>query len=172
VPFVVFSGSCGEREIQELFDAGALDYWSWPLATAEIRVKTGFHLSKPKVILRGLETEKFFGYRLCGESLCLFDGQKLVCKFTGKEFQILSLFFHCGNQVISRQLICDTIWRDTEVSSKSIDVHLFKIRKKLVQTNLSIDFVRPSGYRLADLKRESREFVTNNFTATQNQTGL
>lgn len=57
---------------------------------------------------------------------------------TFKEFKILGLFMSDPGRPVSRQLLISTLWADVKVGPKTLDVHLFNLRRK----------IRPKGYDL------------------------
>lgn len=63
------------------------------------------------------------------------DGQD-VQNLTFREHQILTVFLNSPSRLISRDEMIDTVWNKTMVSRKTLDVHVFNLRRKL----------RPIGY--------------------------
>jgi DNA-binding response OmpR family regulator len=74
------------------------------------------------------------------------DGRELV--LTPKEFDLLALLARDPGAVVSRQEILEEVWRTTWYGhSKTIDVHVAALRKKLGDPSL-IEAVRGVGLRL------------------------
>jgi two-component system, OmpR family, response regulator RegX3 len=74
------------------------------------------------------------------------DGDELA--LTAKEFDLLSLFVRDAGAVVSRERILQEIWQTTWYgSSKTIDVHVGALRKKLGDPAW-IETVRGVGFRL------------------------
>lgn len=65
-----------------------------------------------------------------------------------KEAQILKLLIENKNLCVSRQKIKEKIWAKTSVSSRTIDSHISRLRKRLVSASISIDSVYGNGYML------------------------
>lgn len=57
---------------------------------------------------------------------------------TFKEFKILGLFINTPEHSLSRQNLISSLWTDVKVGPKTLDVHLFNLRRK----------IRPKGYDL------------------------
>ena len=74
------------------------------------------------------------------------DGRKLT--LTAKEFELLWLFMRDAGAVVSRERILDEVWQTSWYgSSKTIDVHVAALRKKLGDPGW-IETVRGVGFRL------------------------
>ena len=75
------------------------------------------------------------------------DDQPVLLK--PMEFRILLLLVQHPGQVLSRQQIVQTIHGDSaNVTTRSIDVHITALRRKLGRFGPAIETVRGSGYRL------------------------
>jgi DNA-binding response OmpR family regulator len=61
---------------------------------------------------------------------------------------MMSLFQASGESEVSRTTILEKIWGNVTVSAKTLDVHLFNLRKKIAEVGLEIVFVQPSSYQL------------------------
>ena len=67
---------------------------------------------------------------------------------TAKEFDLLLLFMRDPGAVVSRERILQEVWQTTWYgSSKTIDVHVAALRKKLGDSGW-IETVRGVGFRL------------------------
>lgn len=73
--------------------------------------------------------------------------------FTSKEFQIVMAFSRREPPVITRHDLIDEVWGGVKVGQKTLDVHLFNIRKKIAAIQLEIRFEAPNSYRLCSLKQ-------------------
>lgn len=75
--------------------------------------------------------------------------------FTSKEFQIVMAFARLEPSLISRTELIQEVWGGVRVGQKTLDVHLFNIRKKIAPIQLEIRFEAPHSYRMCALKRSS-----------------
>ena len=74
------------------------------------------------------------------------DGREL--SLTGKEFDLLALLVAEAGSVVDRRTIMSEVWDTTWLgSTKTIDVHVAALRKKLGDAGL-IETVRGVGLRL------------------------
>ena len=77
------------------------------------------------------------------------DNQFVHIDLTGIEFKILCLFSKNINKVVSRNQILDEIWgKDIFVSSRVVDSHISKLKRKLSMAGRLISSVRGVGYKL------------------------
>ncbi len=65
------------------------------------------------------------------------DGQN-VENLTGKQIQLLSLFVKSPSRSVTRDQIMNRVWGKTVVHPKTIDVHLYNLRRKLQTYGLII----------------------------------
>jgi len=81
-------------------------------------------------------------------------GQGQALNLSRTEFELLQVFIARPGQVFPRGLLLDKIWGpNVVVSTRTVDVHIKSLRKKLVATGLpaeTIETVRGVGYRLAE----------------------
>jgi DNA-binding response OmpR family regulator len=71
-------------------------------------------------------------------------------RLTSKEFDLLRYFLAARGRVVSREELLEKVWSyggAAEVDSRTLDVHILSLRKKLGQEHLRIVTVRGVGYR-------------------------
>jgi hypothetical protein len=89
-----------------------------------------------------------------GNCVFYFDERKFVCneaeiKLTGKESELLQMFYQHPNRILSRDELLKEVWESKGVIvSRSLDTYISLLRKKLNQSNLQISNVHGAGYRL------------------------
>ncbi len=74
----------------------------------------------------------------------------------GQEYRLLEYLLRHKDRVISRNTLLDEVWSyDTETSSRTVDVHIAKIRQKLEETDIPrhILTVRGRGYKFVSCSR-------------------
>jgi two-component system, OmpR family, phosphate regulon response regulator PhoB len=77
------------------------------------------------------------------------DGAEMVLR--PLEFRLLALFLGEPGRVFSRDDILTEVWgSDTEVSPRTIDVHVRRLRERLGPYGEAIETVHGFGYRLAE----------------------
>ena len=70
---------------------------------------------------------------------------------TYKEYSLLRLLLENTNLVVTRETILQVVWgTDISVESRTVDMHIRTLRKKLGSAGSYILTVRKVGYKLAD----------------------
>lgn len=90
---------------------------------------------------------------------CLFDLEGLriysaadtseYLDLTVKESRILNLLIRSETAVVSREYMREIVWPDAVVSSRTIDSHISRLRKRLNDFGMSIDCQYGKGYQLS-----------------------
>lgn len=76
-------------------------------------------------------------------------------RFTTKEFELLRILMEANGRVLRRAFLLEQVWgygRSTDVESRTIDVHVRRVRQKLGPEGANILTVRNVGYRF-DMSR-------------------
>ena len=142
LPILLVASSAGEDDIIAGLAAGASDYIIKPLRRGDIvaRIQTLLRRAYPA---HTSENKIVFGTYIFDTrtTRLVINGNSV--ELTQKEFDLALLFFRNQGRPLSRAYIIDTVWaRGLQVSSRTMDTHVSRIRSKL---NL-----RPEhGYRLA-----------------------
>lgn len=120
VPFMVVSSIDDIDAIRYCFKEGALDYLTKPIKKNELLVKVENILSggTSRVVIN---TDQ--------KNLTL-DGRK-INNLTSKQLQVLSLFLQSPVRTVNRTDILKKVWGSTSVHPKTVDVHLYNLRRKL-----------------------------------------
>jgi len=73
-----------------------------------------------------------------------------LVKLTPREFAILELLIRKSPAVVQRRTIALQAWADEAdaVGSNTIEVHVARLRGKLINADVRIETVRGAGYRL------------------------
>ena len=129
-------------------DSGADDYITKPFGVMEL-------ISRVKSLLRRMEPEGEEMPLLLSE--IVLDTAGRTCKAAGrpveltyKEFELLSLLIRNKGIVLTRDALMEKIWGiDFIGESRTLDVHIKTLRKKLGDAGRHIQTVRNVGY-LAD----------------------
>jgi two-component system phosphate regulon response regulator PhoB len=130
-------------------ETGADDYVIKPYSLVELmaRVRTQLRRTRPSSVGLVLEYDDI---RLDPESHKVFRAEK-VLKLGPTEFRLLSTFMEKPGRVWSREQLLDRVWgRDIYVDTRTVDVHIGRLRKALCQFGGSdpLRTVRGAGYAL------------------------
>ncbi len=124
-------------------DLGADDYISKPFDLLELvaRVNARFRKYKRTNIYEVKDITLNIDSHECKK-----DGN--IISLTVKEFEILEMLFKNRGKVVTRDEILTSIWGNDELETRSIDMHIKSIRKKIEDESL-IETVYGLGYKVS-----------------------
>lgn len=149
VPIIMLSARSEEVDRVRGLETGADDYVVKPYSVVELmaRVRTQLRRTRPASVGERLEFEDIL---LDAESHKVFRSGKSL-KLGPTEFRLLSTFMEKPGRVWSREQLLDRVWgRDIYVDTRTVDVHIGRLRKALRQHGGSdpVRTVRGAGYAL------------------------
>ena len=149
VPIIMLSARSEEVDRVRGLETGADDYGVKPYSLVELmaRVRTQLRRTRPASVGERLEFEDIL---LDAESHKVFRSGKAL-KLGPTEFRLLSTFMEKPGRVWSREQLLDRVWgRDIYVDTRTVDVHIGRLRKALCQHGGSdpVRTVRGAGYAL------------------------
>lgn len=128
IAVIILSAKSQESVITKLLSDGADDYIVKPFSVKVL-------IAKIKALLRRIEKK---------DNILRYDGIELdlntfsanldnkTLDLTTKEFELLSLFLSNPNKIFSREELFTKIWGyDNQVQTRTVDVHISSLRKKL-----------------------------------------
>lgn len=149
IPIIMLSARSEEADKVRGLETGADDYVAKPYAVAELmaRVRTQLRRVRPSTVGQVLTHEDII---LDSETHRVTrDGREL--KLGPTEFRLLSTFIEKPGRVWSREQLLDRVWgRDVYVDTRTVDVHIGRLRKILTKAggNDPVRTVRGAGYAL------------------------
>ena len=147
LPIIMVTARSTEIDMVKGLDQGADDYITKPFGVMEL-------LSRVKALLRRIKPmseETLLQYKNIlldrERRVCTVDGQSL--ELTYKEYELLRLFLSNIGIVLTRDMIMGAVW-DTEYAgeTRTVDMHVKTLRKKLGEAGNLIVTVRNVGYKL------------------------
>jgi DNA-binding response OmpR family regulator len=146
IPVIFLTARDSEVDRVLGLELGADDYVTKPFSPAEL-------VARVKAVLR--RTDQVGGAEVIaiGDTAVDLGRREIrvrgeVVAFTTKEFELLQFLAERPGLALSRQQILDGVWGyDWFGDSRTVDVHVAQIRKKLGAA-VQIDTVRGVGYRL------------------------
>jgi two-component system, OmpR family, phosphate regulon response regulator PhoB len=149
VPIIMLSARSEEVDRVRGLETGADDYVIKPYSLVELlaRVRAQLRRSRPSSVGVVLQYEDI---RLDPESHKVFRAES-VLKLGPTEFRLLSTFMEKPGRVWSREQLLDRVWgRDIYVDTRTVDVHIGRLRKALCQFGGPdpLRTVRGAGYAL------------------------
>lgn len=149
VPIIMLSARAEEVDRVRGLETGADDYVIKPYSVVELmaRVRTQLRRTRPATVGEVLE---FADITLDAESHKVFRAGNLL-KLGPTEFRLLATFMEKPGRVWSREQLLDRVWgRDIYVDTRTVDVHIGRLRKALCQHGGEdpVRTVRGAGYAL------------------------
>ena len=149
IPVIMLSARSEEGDRVRGLETGADDYVTKPYSVAELlaRVRSQLRRSRPAAAGARLEYEDIV---LDPESHKVWRGGREV-KLGPTEFRLLTTFMEKPGRVWSREQLLDRVWgRDIYVDTRTVDVHVGRLRKALRKHGGAdpLRTVRGTGYAL------------------------
>lgn len=149
LPVIMLSARVEETDRVRGLETGADDYIIKPYSLAELmaRVRAQLRRTRPATVGEQLVFEDIV---LDAETHKVFRGDKPL-RLGPTEFRLLSTFMEKPGRVWSREQLLDRVWgRDIYVDTRTVDVHIGRLRKALCRDGGSdpVRTVRGAGYAL------------------------
>lgn len=149
LPIIMLTAKTSEYDKVRGLDLGADDYIAKPFGVMELisRIKALLRRVKPQDIVAELSYQEI---KINNESRDVFADGELV-SLTFKEYELLHYLIINKGMVLSRDKILEKIWGyDFEGESRTLDMHINRLRQKLGSAGGHIKTVRNVGYKLGD----------------------
>ena len=149
IPIIMLSARSEEMDKVRGLETGADDYVIKPYSVAELMARLRAHLRRTRSAASG-DMLEWQDIRLDSETHKVWRGEALL-KLGPTEFRLLTTFLEKPGRVFSRETLLDRVWgRDIYVDSRTVDVHIGRLRKALMQGGGDdpLRTVRGAGYAL------------------------
>lgn len=147
IPVIMISAKGTESDKVRGFENGADDYITKPFGVLEL-------LSRIKAVLRRsgtAEGENVINYK--GITLDIknrnvkINGKEIILTF--KEFELLKYLMINRGTVVTREILLEKIWGyHFEGESRTLDVHMGSLRRKIGEKGKCIETIRNVGYKI------------------------
>jgi DNA-binding response OmpR family regulator len=152
VPIIMLTARGSESDRVTGLDAGADDYITKPFSLRELSARVR------AVLRRGKTTE-------AEPAPLIYRGRHLIADFdavsvevngesvrlTRREFELLRYLVENRNRVLSRDRLLERVWGyDKLIETRSVDVHVGRLRGKLGEAGKQIETVVGLGYRFVE----------------------
>jgi DNA-binding response OmpR family regulator len=140
-------------------DVGADDYMTKPFSLRELSARVRAVLRR-----RRGDAPRPSGYR-SAHLVADFDAVAVAVdgrpvRLTRREFELLKCLVENRNRVLSRDRLLERVWGyEHYVETRSVDVHVGRLRSKLGPAGSQIETVVGLGYRFVDPPAEARPAV-------------
>lgn len=149
-PIIMLTAKAEESDTIIGLELGADDYVTKPFSPRAL-------VARVKALFRRLERAKESPARYTYGPLAMdlsrhevrTDGQEI--RLTAKEFGLLEhLLRNCG-RVLTREVLLDSVWGyDRDVTTRTVDVHVRRLKQKIPLLLDAIVSVKSLGYKLKD----------------------
>ena len=145
LPIILVTARTAEIDKVKGLDIGADDYLTKPFGVMEL-------ISRVKAMLRRSQAGQ--GERCLKVGDIVMDQGKhavtvhgIACELTYKEYELLKLLLINAGMVMTRDVILDRVWGSSfEGESRTLDMHIKTLRRKLGNQGCLIRTVRNVGY--------------------------
>ena len=152
IPIIMLTARTSEAERVIGLDLGADDYVTKPFSLRELAARV-------RAVLRRARSEA------AAQVASVYHGRSLVADFdavsvsvegepvrlTRREFELLRYLVENKNRVLSRDRLLERVWGyDRSIETRSVDVHVGRLRSKLGSVGRQIETVVGLGYRFVE----------------------
>lgn len=149
-PIIMLTAKAAEIDKIAGLELGADDYIVKPFSVKEV-------VARVRAVLRRVEKDTIDRYEDDNLSIDFAD-MRVVCdgenvKLTRKEFALLTHLIKNTGRVATRQNLLDNVWGYSYFGdTRTLDVHIRRLRQKLGDCGSCIETVVGVGYRFIELK--------------------
>src|SRR5262245_11287147 len=151
VPIIMLTARTSEDDRVAGLEQGADDYVTKPFSLRELSARVR------AVLRRGASNDDRRTTSYHGDSLnAAFDAVAIAVdgapiRLTRREFELLRYLVQNKNRVVSRDRLLERVWGyERLVETRSVDVHVGRLRGKLGEAGRQIETVVGLGYRFVD----------------------
>ena len=152
VPVIMLTARAGETDRVSGLELGAEDYVTKPFSLRELvarvravlRRSRGHTRPEPPSVYRGRHLHVDF-------DAVAVSADGVPVRLTRREFELLRFLVGNRNRVLSRDRLLERVWGfDRQVETRSVDVHVGRLRSKLGPAGKQIETVIGLGYRFTE----------------------
>jgi DNA-binding response OmpR family regulator len=149
VPIIMLTARTGESDRVTGLDLGADDYVTKPFSLRELAARVRAVLRRRQ----GTAGARIYNGRHLSADFdavaIAVDG--VAVRLTRREFELLRFLVENRNRVLSRDRLLERVWGyDRFIETRSVDVHVGRLRAKLGAASQQIETVVGLGYRFVE----------------------
>ncbi len=150
LPILMLTAKGDEIDRVVGFEVGADDYVTKPFSVRELLLRIGAILRRSQHEPGDASTVQFGRLSLDHDAHRVWvDGEEAA--LTALEFRLLGTFLSRRGRVQSRETLLSDVWgMSPEVTTRTVDTHVKRLREKLGQAGAYIETLRGVGYRFRD----------------------
>jgi DNA-binding response OmpR family regulator len=149
IPIIMLTARTSESDRVAGLDLGADDYVTKPFSLRELAARVRAVLRRRRAASDEARQARYSGKHLVAD----FDAvavtvDTMPVKLTRREFELLRFLVENRNRVLSRDRLLERVWGyDRFIETRSVDVHVGRLRAKLGAAGQQIETVIGLGYR-------------------------
>ena len=154
IPILMLTAKSEEVDKIVGLEIGADDYVTKPFSVRELvaRVKSLLRRVRPSVEEKEIHTFGCLSVNLSTHEVRI---EKKVAKLSPLEYKLLKYFITHPERVHSRDSLLDSVWGDEAyVEPRTVDVHIRRLREKIMPEGNLIKTIRGTGYRFSPAGEE------------------
>jgi two-component system, OmpR family, alkaline phosphatase synthesis response regulator PhoP len=153
LPIIMLTARTSETDRVAGLDLGADDYVTKPFSLKELGARVRAVLRRRARTGEERRQSRHQGQHLVAD----FDAVSVAVdgvavRLTRREFELLRFLVENRNRVLSRERLLERVWGyDRFIETRSVDVHVGRLRAKLGPAGLQIETVIGLGYRFNEI---------------------
>ena len=154
IPVIMITAKTSEFDKVTGLDMGADDYITKPFGMTELASRVNAVLRRYKKT-QVVNTKEFVLGNLYvnpEKHIIKLNGENLVLSF--KEYSLLLILLEADGKVVSREELLTKVWGEFYEESRTLDVHIRKLRVKLENSDVKIETVKNIGYKIGGTENE------------------
>lgn len=152
IPIIMLTARTAEVDRVSGLDLGADDYVTKPFSLRELAARVRAVLRRRHVESLPPAGQVYRGTLLVADfdAVAVHVGERPV-RLTRREFELLKCLVENRNRVLSRDRLLERVWGyDRLIETRSVDVHVGRLRAKLGAAGDQIETVVGLGYKFVD----------------------
>ncbi len=152
IPVIMLTAKNSEFDKVTGLDMGADDYIAKPFGTMEL-------ISRVRAVIRRYDktqSKKVFRlgelYVEPAKHIILVSGKEISLSY--KEYLLLTVLLEAEGNVVDRDTLLTKVWGEYYTESRTLDVHIRKLRVKLGDAGRLIQTVKGIGYKMGGVENE------------------
>jgi two-component system, OmpR family, phosphate regulon response regulator PhoB len=147
IPIIMLTAKAEERSRVEGFEIGADDYVTKPFSVRELLFRVAAILRRTHPVVPDTGPIVFGRLRIDPQAHRAWVDEQQV-ELSALEFRLLTNLYERRDRVQSRTRLLDDVWGVTaDVTTRTVDTHVKRLREKLGEARDYIETVRGVGYR-------------------------
>jgi two-component system response regulator RegX3 len=153
LPILMLTARGSEDDVLQGFRSGADDYVTKPFSLAQLLARVEALLRRGTGPADGpIGPFEVHGIAVDPGGMLAKTPEGQEVELTRREIEMLALFARESGRIVSRRTLLREVWgmdRADRIETRTVDMHIAKLRKKLGSARDLIETVRGEGYRLA-----------------------